>query len=100
MTTNLKAIVQEKIKKRKKLNNDLKEMIIDKLNLDLKPQEIEDDAPLFGMGLGLDSIDALEIAVGVEEVFDVPINDNQMEVFRSVNTLADYIQSEKEQENA
>ncbi len=96
MENNLKEIVREKISNRNKLNNQVKEMIINELNLELKPEEIEDDAPLFGMGLGLDSIDALEIAVGVEETFGVAISDTQMEVFRSINTVADFIQSENE----
>jgi len=92
----LKEDVREKIEKRFQLNKELKEMIIERLNLEYRSEEIEEDAPLFGTGLGLDSIDALELAVGIEEIFDVSISDDQLEVFLSVNTLADYIQSERE----
>lgn len=92
----VKEAVLNSVKKRKKLNERLKKMIIERLNLDLELVEIEDDAGLFGMGLGLDSIDALDLAVGVAEEFDVTIEDDQMEVFRSVNTLADFIEQQTE----
>ncbi|MBN2534649.1 MAG: acyl carrier protein [Spirochaetales bacterium] len=100
MGVSVKEEVQNQIQKRNLLNDKIKTMIIERLNLELKAEEIEDDAPLFGMGLGLDSIDALELSVGVEELFDVQISDDQMDVFRSINTLVDHIQSESGGGNA
>lgn len=93
----LKAQVKSQIEQRREIVETLKKMIIDKLNLELQPEEIEEDAGLFGMGLGLDSIDALELAVGVEETFGISINDDQMEVFRSINSIVDYILANREQ---
>ncbi len=76
----------------------LKLNIIEQLNLvDLTPDQIGDDEPLFGGGLGLDSIDALEVIVMLERKFGVKVN-NQDEgkiVLRSVRAMAEYIQSKK-----
>lgn len=76
------------------LANELKELIIKSLKLeDVKPDEIDLDAPLFGTGLGLDSIDALELLVAVEKKYGVRIPDEDVgkEAFASVNALAAYI---------
>lgn len=66
-------------------------MMIRQLNLSLSPSEIDNDAPLFGMGLALDSIDALELIVGLEQEFNVMVGENQRGVFRSVNTIVDFL---------
>lgn len=76
----------------------LKKQIIEELNLeDMKPEDIVDDAPLFGDGLGLDSIDALELVVLLEKHYDIKITDDTLgkKVLYSVNTMAAYIQQEK-----
>ena len=76
----------------------LKERIVEGLKLvDLKPADIRDDEPLFGEGLGLDSLDALELALIVEETFGVAIPDEDVgrQVFASVSVLADYILQHK-----
>jgi acyl carrier protein len=83
--------VKSKISKRKEVLDRVKKVIISKLNLSLSPEQIDDDAPLFGMGLGLDSIDALELSIGVEEEFGVHIGEEDFSVFLSVNTLVDFI---------
>ena len=73
----------------------LKKLIIEELNLeDISPEDIEDDAPLFGEGLGLDSLDAVEIVVILEKHFGVEIKslDEGHEAFHSINTLAAYIE--------
>ncbi len=72
----------------------VKEMIIERLKLeDMAPDDIEDGAPLFGDGLGLDSIDALELVLGIEQVFGVKIEDEAagLKAFKSVQALTDFI---------
>ena len=73
------------------LKYELKKQIIEELNLeDIKPEDIKDDAPLFGEGLGLDSIDALELVVLMEKYHGVKITDETdgMKVISSINTMA------------
>lgn len=72
----------------------LKKEIIDVLNLeDVKTEDIDNDAPLFGEGLGLDSIDALELIVLMEKNYGIKLQDaaKGKEIFKSLNTMADYI---------
>ena len=72
----------------------LKEEIIEVLNLeDVKPADIDENAPLFGEGLGLDSIDALELIVLMERNYGIKLKDPSQgkEIFKSVKVLADYI---------
>ncbi|MCR5579381.1 MAG: acyl carrier protein [Prevotella sp.] len=73
---------------------ELKKKIIEALNLEeMTPEEIEDDAPLFGEGLGLDSIDALELIVLLEKNYGIKLA-NPAEgkaIFKSVATIADYV---------
>ena len=72
----------------------LKQQIIEALNLeDMKPEDIDENASLFGEGLGLDSIDALELIVLMEKNYGIKIKDPSLgkEIFRSIDTMADYI---------
>jgi acyl carrier protein len=72
----------------------VKQMIIDRLKLEgMTPDQIEDAAPLFGEGLGLDSIDALELVLGIEQTFGVKIEDEAagLQAFKSVESLAAFI---------
>lgn len=74
----------------------LKEQLIEHLNLeDFSVEDIADDLPLFGDGLGLDSIDALEIIVMLEKKFNVKISNPQegAKIFQSVNTIAEFIEN-------
>jgi acyl carrier protein len=80
------------------LNDDLiekiKQLIIQRLKLvEMTPEMIENDAPLFGEGLGLDSIDTLELVLGLEKEFGVIIPDAEVgkKVFQSVRTMAQYV---------
>jgi acyl carrier protein len=79
--------------RRHELAQRLKRVLIERLSLQLEPEEIANDSPLFGSGLGLDSVDALEIAIAVETEFGVPITDEDLHAFRSVNTVLDFIES-------
>ncbi|QWC53143.1 acyl carrier protein [Pectobacterium atrosepticum] len=78
---------------------EIKEMIIDSLNLeDISVDEIERDAPLFGEGLGLDSIDALELGLAVKNRYGVVLSAESEEVrqhFFSVATLATFINTQR-----
>ena len=77
------------------LKNELKKHIIEELNLeDITPEEIENDSPLFVEGLGLDSIDALELVVILEEYYGVIITDETLgkKVLYSIDTMAAYIE--------
>jgi len=76
------------------LQQQLKQLIVEELDLrDRRPEEIGDDTPLFGSGLGLDSLDALQLAMAVEERFGVrlPEGEAARPVFASVATLAAHI---------
>ena len=76
----------------------LKEQIIKELNLqEVTPDDIEDAAPLFGEGLGLDSIDALELIVIMEKFHGITITDVSVgkEVLFSIDTIAAYIENNK-----
>ncbi|MBS7274694.1 MAG: acyl carrier protein [Bacteroidales bacterium] len=72
----------------------LKEQIIDALNLEeITPEDIDNEAPLFGEGLGLDSIDALELIVILDKFYGIKLA-NPAEgkaIFKNINTIADYI---------
>jgi acyl carrier protein len=77
---------------------ELKRLIINTLKLeDVTPEDIEDNAPLFGEGLGLDSIDALELVVSLEKTYGVFIPDSEVgkKVFRSVNALAEFVKTHR-----
>ena len=75
------------------LKADIKQAIVRSLRLPITAEEIDDDTPLFGEGLGLDSIDVLELVLELERSFGVLIGDEKtgIEVLRSVDTIAAFI---------
>ena len=76
----------------------VKQMIIDALRIEgMAPDEIDSDAPLFGEGLGLDSIDALQLVVAMEKEFGVVVPDaaTGTKVFASVRAMAAYIAEQR-----
>jgi acyl carrier protein len=78
------------------LKGRVKALIVRQLKLEIDPATIRDEAPLFGDtadGLGLDSIDALELVLGVEKEFGIKVQDEEVGVtaFSSVNALCDFI---------
>lgn len=79
---------------RQELKPVLKRLIVETLRLeDIIPDDIEDTAPLFGEGLGLDSIDALELVVAIEKAFAVIIEDEEVgrKAFASIEALSEFV---------
>eukprot|EP01037_Dinobryon_pediforme_P001794 gene1794-1824_t len=77
----------------------LAELIVKTLNLETAPAEIDPDAPLFGEGLGLDSIDILEVALAVSQTYGVKLradDENNTAIFQSLRRLSSEIQARKE----
>ncbi|MBI5479857.1 MAG: acyl carrier protein [Deltaproteobacteria bacterium] len=82
------------------LKRELKELLIATLSLeDVTPATIDDAAPLFGAGLGLDSIDALELAVALERRFHISIPDEDVakQAFASIDALAAFVEAARGQ---
>ena len=79
------------------LEKDIKELIIKSLELeDITPADINDEDPLFGDGLGLDSIDALELGMALKKNYNIKLSsdkDENSEYFYSVKTIADFIRT-------
>ncbi|WP_366945005.1 phosphopantetheine-binding protein [Methylobacter sp.] len=82
------------------MENELKQLIIDTLDLeDISVTDIDSQAPLFNDGLGLDSIDALELGLAIRKKYNVKIDaekEDVVKIFASVSTLADYIQAARD----
>ena len=77
---------------------ELKKQIIEVLNLeDVQPEDIDNDATLFGEGLGLDSIDALELIVMMEKNYGIKIKDPSAgkDIFKSINTMAEFVKANR-----
>ena len=84
------------------ITDEIKQLIIDTLDLeDITPNDIDETAPLFIEGLGLDSIDALELGMALKKKYNISIgsdNDENKEYFYSVKTLADFIEKQTKQD--
>lgn len=80
------------------LKLEIKRLLVEALDLRSKrAEDIADDAPLFGGGLGLDSLDALQLAVALEERYghEIPEGENGRRIFASVSAIADYVASKR-----
>lgn len=78
--------------------SELAQLIVTTLNLEIRPDEIDPGAPLYGEGLGLDSIDMLEVALAVSTAFGVKLradDKNNVEIFSSLRSLNRYIQQNR-----
>ena len=108
---------------KEKIREKIKAMLVERLMLTIDPSEINDNAPLFDTdnlqyenaeaevsikefqteeeGLGLDSIDALEVVVGIKDLYDIQIIQGEnVKIFYSVNTLVDYVYDELNKKDA
>jgi acyl carrier protein len=84
--------LKDQLDRRREIVDQLKRLLIDNLTLQLSPDEIDPDAALFGSGLDLDSIDAVEIVTAVETSFNVRLRDFlKRSSLRTLNTLADAV---------
>ena len=79
------------------LKERIKRTIVERLKLDVEPAQIGDSTPLFGDGLGLDSIDALELVLGIEQEFGVKVDDEEVgaKALASVDSLAAFVLSKQ-----
>ena len=82
------------------LVDEIKQLIITSLNLpDLKLSDIDENAPLFNDGLGLDSVDALELSLAIKKQYNIELNSKTMDlqsIFYSVKSLSEFIAQQKE----
>jgi acyl carrier protein len=87
------AALEQKIERRLGVLKEVRTMLIERLRIEREPDEIDPDTPLFGTGLGLDSIDAVELLVCMSADFGVQLPDDSVgrAEMRSVNSLVDLI---------
>ena len=90
--------VQNAAAARRPLYDGLKSMLIGRLDLEIEVAWIDDHQPIFGRGLELDSVDALELIVGVDGRYGVAIDDDEVEAFGSIGALAERILNDPDYE--
>ena len=88
------ADMRKKARAQQELCAEIKQMLVERLDLPVEPDWITDDQPLFGRGLELDSVDALEIVVGLAAKFGASVTDDDREAFGSVAKLAERVRDQ------
>ncbi|MBQ8180484.1 MAG: acyl carrier protein [Ruminococcus sp.] len=80
------------------IEEEVRNMIFERLRIDyINKEDVDYDAPIFasfdseGDGLGLDSVDALELVVGLKEDYGIEVSDEEMGIFQSISSIADYV---------
>lgn len=80
------------------LMSEVAALIVEALNLDVKPEDVQPDDPLYGEGLGLDSIDMLEISLVISKQYGFQLksdNENNVKIFASLRSLSEHIASQR-----
>ena len=83
--------LKQQIHERVEILDIIKRDLITRLNLPYEINDLHEDVSLLGSGLGLDSLDALEVILGIEHAFNVKVADDNVAILRSINSIADYV---------